>query len=90
LRFSLQLRSTDKRDQKIRLDLIVHYQKANGKLAPKTFLWKEFILPAAAVHSAERCQSFRPITTRVYHRGLHRLELRANGVALAVADFHLV
>jgi 3-methyladenine DNA glycosylase AlkC len=90
LRFSLQMRSTAKRDQKIRIDLIVHYQKANGKLAPKTYLWKEFILSADAVHRAERTQSFRAITTRVYHRGLHRLEVRANGVALAIADFHLI
>lgn len=90
LRFSLQMRSIAKRDQKIRIDLIVHYQKENGKLAPKTYLWKEFILPAAAVHRAERTQSFRAITTRVYHRGLHRLEVRANGVALAIADFHLI
>ena len=89
-RFVLRMRSTAGRDQKIRLDLVVHYQKANGKLAPKTFLWKEFILRASEVHRAERCQSFRPITTRVYHRGLHRLEVRANGVALAVADFHLI
>lgn len=89
LRFELSMKSTASVEQKIRLDLIIHYQKANGSLAPKTYLWKEIMLPATAEHRAERRQSFRPISTRVYHRGLHRLEIRANGALLDACDFHL-
>lgn len=90
LRFELAMKSTSAESQKIRLDVIIHYQKANGTLAPKTYLWKEIILPGYAEHRAERKQSFRPISTRVYHRGRHRLEVRANGACLGEHEFELV
>ena len=32
----------------------------------------------------------RPITTRVYYAGMHRIEVMVNGKALKGADFELV
>ncbi len=89
LQFSLSMKSASKRAQKIRLDIVIHYQKANGTLSPKTYLWKEITLPAMASHHAERRQSFRYITTRVYHAGRHVLEIKANGKSIAQMDFLL-
>lgn len=82
--------STAEVEQRLRLDLVVHYQKANGKLSPKVFLWKEMRLAPGESHVAEKSISFRPITTRTYHLGRHRVECKANGVTLAGEDFELV
>lgn len=90
LEFTLNLRSSSKTQQQLRLDIVLHYQKANGRLAPKVFRWKDLKLAAGESHDATRRQSFRPITTRVYHPGQHRLEIKANGQIIAAADFVLV
>lgn len=89
LGFELHLRSTSSLPQRIRLDIVLHYQKANGRLTPKVFRWKDLHLAAGESHTATRRQSFRPITTRVYHPGQHRLEIKANGQIIANADFVL-
>ena len=44
--------------------------------------------PGESVTIAKR-HAFRPITTRVYHPGGHRLEIMVNGVVQAGADFNL-
>ncbi len=89
VQFSLSVKSVSRKDQKIRLDIVIHYQKANGSLSPKTYLWKEITLPAMSLHQAERRQSFRFITTRVFHAGKHVLEIKANGKSIAMIDFLL-
>ena len=89
LEFTLHLRSSAKTTQRIRFDIVLYYQKANGRLAPKVFRWKDLNLAAGECHDATRRQSFRPITTRVYHPGQHRLEIKANGQIIAAADFVL-
>lgn len=90
LAFTLDLRALELSPQRLRLDIVMHYQKANGRLAPKVFRWKDITLAPGENHSATRKQSFRPITTRVYHLGLHRVEIKANGSVIAGADFTLV
>jgi 3-methyladenine DNA glycosylase AlkC len=90
LEISLDLSSASSSDQSLRLDLIVHYQKAAGTMRPKVFRWKDFTLAALARHQARKKISFRPITTRTYHAGPHRIELQVNGKVCAAADFSLV
>ena len=89
LEFSLMMQSSAASPQRLRLDIVLHYQKANGTLAPKVFRWKDMTLAAGEMHQATRRQSFRPITTRVYHPGGHRVEIKANGQTIAGADFTL-
>jgi len=90
LAFTLDLRALELLPQRLRLDIVMHYQKANGRLAPKVFRWKDITLAPGESHRATRKQSFRPITTRVYHLGLHRVEIKANGSVITGADFTLV
>jgi len=89
LPFSLHLQSNAKAPQSLRLDYVLHHQKANGRLTPKVFRWKDLTLPAGSEILLEKTHSFRPITTRVYHPGLHRLEIKINGAIVAAADFTL-
>lgn len=90
LEFSLRLQSSASSPQRLRLDIVLHYQKANGRLAPKVFRWKDLTLAAGELHQATRRQSFRPITIRVYHPGKHRVEIKANGQIITSADFRIV
>ena len=90
LEFDFHMRSDADSEQKLRLDLVLHYQKANGTLAPKVYRWKDLSLKPGELHEATRRHSFRPITTRVYHPGLHRVEIKVNGQVIASADFHLL
>ena len=89
LPFSLHLHSSAKTPQTLRLDYVLHHQKANGRLTPKVFRWKDLMLAPGEVLRLEKAHSFRPITTRVYYPGLHRLEIKINGSIVAAADFTL-
>lgn len=90
LAFDFRMQSAAAVEQKLRLDLVLHYQKAKGTLAPKVYRWKDLTLAEGEVHEARRRHSFRPITTRVYHPGRHSLEIKANGQVIAAADFQLL
>jgi 3-methyladenine DNA glycosylase AlkC len=83
-------KSQAKVEQRLRLDLVIHYQKANGTMNPKVFLWKQINLAPGELHEAEKIIRFRPITTRTYRAGRHRVECKVNGVFVAGEDFELV
>ena len=89
LTFSLHLQSNARTPQALRLDYVLHHQKANGRLTPKVFRWKDLTLAPGEGLRLEKTHSFRPITTRVYHQGRHRLEIKINGAIMAAADFTL-
>ena len=75
--------------QDLLIDYVVHHRKADGRLTPKVFKWKTLrVDPRESVHLRRR-HPMRPITTRVYYPGQHRLEIQINGATCADADFHL-
>ena len=89
LEFAAELRAGDGAAQRLALDYVVHHRKANGGLSPKVFKWRVLELaPGATVRLARR-HPMRPITTRVYRDGPHRLEIQANGALLGGGEFVL-
>ena len=89
LEFELTLASTASGPQGLILDYVVHHQKANGTTSPKVFKWKKLTLAAGDAHGAVRKHAIRPISTRRYYGGRHRVEVMANGSTLAGGDFEL-
>lgn len=77
------------RPQRLMVDYAIHHRKANGTLAAKVFKWKQVEIAAGATLSLAREHAFRPITTRRYYAGLHRIDVLVNGDLAATADFHL-
>ncbi|MCF3638900.1 DNA alkylation repair protein, partial [Rhizobium sp. TRM95111] len=71
------------------IDYAIHHQKANGTLVPKVFKWKQLELPAGASLAIARDHAIRPITTRRYYPGAHRVDILVNGTVAATADFLL-
>lgn len=89
LEFRLDLISDARVSQSLRMDYVIHHQKASGRTSPKVFCWKDTTLDASEECQFVRRHSFRPITTRVYYPGIHRLEIKANGEVIASRDFYL-
>lgn len=79
LDFSICLRSTSSKMQKIIIDYVIHFRKANGSLSPKVFKWKQLSLRAGEQLNFARTHAIRPITTRKYYKGGHMISMRING-----------
>lgn len=90
LNFVFGLHNTSKKTCKIRLEYGLYYMKANGSLSRKVFMISEKEYAPLSITRISRNQSFRLITTRKFHKGLHQVSLILNGVELEKYDFELV
>jgi len=86
---SFVLRSTAKAPQELLVDLVVHFVKANGKSAPKTFKLERLSLPARGETALASSISLAVHTTRKPQPGTHRVEVAVNGYALPAGAFEV-
>lgn len=84
------LHSDSEEPQQLVVDYVVHFVKANGRTAPKVFKLKNVTLAAGEAISLHKKQTIKPITTRTYYEGTHRVEIQVNGKIVAGGDFTLV
>lgn len=77
------------RAQKLMVDLVVGYVKANGSLSPKVFKFKDFELAAGATLRCTKRLDMTPRSIRTLHPGTHTVTIRVNGADLADATFDL-
>ena len=89
LDFKIRLRNGGDIEQSLMIDYAVHHVKADGSLAPKVFKWKTVTLAAGEDHVAQRRHPMRPITTRRYYPGEHRIAILINGAETASDVFVL-
>lgn len=89
LLFGLTMRNSDGAQQQVMIDYAVHHRKANGSTSPKVFKWTATTLEPGSVLKIERRHPIRPITTRRYYPGTHRVVVLVNGKPMASADFEL-
>ena len=71
------------------VDYVIYHQKANGTLSPKVLKWKTQTLRSGETFVWKKFHAIKPITTRKYYSGEHRLEVLVNGVSIASAPFVL-
>jgi 3-methyladenine DNA glycosylase AlkC len=83
------LRSRGKAGQALVVDYAVHHVKANGRSSPKVFKGWTLELAAGQTRSLVKRHAIKPITTRRYFSGMHRVQLLVNGRAVAEAAFEL-
>lgn len=76
--------------ERVVIDYAIDYRLASGKLSRKVYKLKTLDLETEQRLELRKSHSFRPITTRRYHPGRHRLEIVVNGVAQCGLDFELV
>jgi beta-lactam-binding protein with PASTA domain len=87
--FSFDVSNGSKQQKMIRLEYGMYYNRANGTLSKKVFKISEREYKAGETNSVTRKQSFKPITTRKYYPGLHRVSVIVNGDEMMDAEFSL-
>ncbi|MFN6994749.1 MAG: DNA alkylation repair protein [Aquincola tertiaricarbonis] len=85
----VSLQSTARRPQALEIDYAVHHVKARGDATAKVFKGWKLVLAAGESRLLRKRHALRPITTRRYHAGWHRVEVLVNGEAVAEAGFEL-
>ena len=90
LRFSFSLVSRAEDPLHAVIDYVIHHRRANDTLTPKVFKLSARTLAPGETISISRTHPIRPITTRRYYTGEHRLEIQVNGRILAAAPFQLL
>ncbi|EJJ26063.1 DNA alkylation repair protein [Rhizobium sp. CF142] len=89
LDFEIRLRNAGDIAQSLMIDYAIHHVKADGSLSPKVFKWKTVTLEAGEDHIVQRRHAMRPITTRRYYPGEHRIVILINGTETASGNFVL-
>ncbi|TPP11775.1 DNA alkylation repair protein [Rhizobium glycinendophyticum] len=89
LGFRIELENTGASMRTVLLDYAIHHQKKDGSLTPKVFKGNTLTLAPGQTATIDKRHALRPITTRVYHSGRHRLEILLNGMSVATSDFQL-
>ena len=87
--FSAEIENLANKRQNLVIDYIIHHQKKSGARTPKVFKWKALTLAPKEKRTLERRHALKPITTRVYYPGRHRVEITVNGQVMAGAEFDL-
>ena len=76
-------------EQKLVVDYIVHFVKANGKTSAKVFKLKTAVIPPHQSLTIHKKHHIKPITTRRYYSGVHRVEVQVNGKIVGGSAFEL-
>ncbi|TYA71551.1 DNA alkylation repair protein [Seonamhaeicola marinus] len=90
LEFEFIVKNLSKSSSKIRLEYTIYYQKANGSLTPKVFKISEKEYAGNSSTTIHKKQSFKLITTRKFHLGLHKVAIVVNGNEFKTLDFNLI
>ena len=76
--------------QRLVVDYAIYHMKANGKQAAKVFKWRNIELAAGEQLTLQKKHVFKPITTRRYYAGDHRVVILINGVSYGEKIFQLI
>jgi 3-methyladenine DNA glycosylase AlkC len=87
--FSFSIKNKSSKKIKYLIDFVIYYKKSNGDLSPKVFKLKSGYIEGHETLNMTKKVSFRPITTRTYHLGEHRLALKVNGTEKLAVSFVL-
>ena len=90
LSFSAKLRSDSAKPQPLIIDYLLHFKKANGKLAAKVFKGSKLTLAAGERYTFRKNHTIKPITTRRYYSGEQGLSVRINGHDFGYVSFELL
>lgn len=90
LEFRFNLLNNNKEKTKIRLEYGIYYQKANGTLTKKVHKISETEYAGNSTKQITRKHSFKVVTTRKFHLGLHQVAVIINGHEFEKHNFDLI
>jgi 3-methyladenine DNA glycosylase AlkC len=88
--FSFTVLNDQSQPQLVRLEYAVYYRKQNGLFGKKVFKISERVYQPNERVAISRNQRFKPITTRTFYVGQHRLSIILNGQEKAIQTFELI
>lgn len=89
LDFEIEITNKGKEAAQVVVDYAVHFMKANGQQAPKVFKLKNLELNGGASQVITKTHGIKPISTRKYYGGEHKVTVQVNGEVLGEVDFEL-
>ena len=89
LEFQFTLQSTDAKAMMVRLEYAIYYLRANGTHSKKVFKISEKEIEGKSSNPIKRKQSFKPITTRTFYEGEHKVSVILNGKEFELLSFKL-
>jgi 3-methyladenine DNA glycosylase AlkC len=87
---SFTVHSQAARAQKLVVDYRLHLVRASGKRSVKVFKLREFEIEVGESRTVQKKHSFKPVTTRRYYPGSHRIEIQVNGRLHGGVDFEIL
>ena len=87
--FAFSITNQNPASHTVRLEYGIYYKKSKGHLARKVFKISEKVYEPNVTVNINRKQSFRLITTRVFHVGEHQVSIIVNGEEKGLLDFVL-
>jgi 3-methyladenine DNA glycosylase AlkC len=88
LEFEIAFNSTSKKSQKLIVDYVIDFVKANGKHSPKVFKLKTLEIAPGEKIVLSKKHSLKKITTMTFFNGEHFLSIQINGKILKKASWH--
>lgn len=89
LSFALAIRNDSRKAATLSVDYAIHWRNARGGNTPKVFkLAKPKLKPGESI-TLEKRHALKPISTRRYYAGAHRVEVLVNGRSVAGETFSL-
>ncbi|MGJ8586015.1 MAG: DNA alkylation repair protein [Marinosulfonomonas sp.] len=73
--------------QKMLIDYVMHFMRANGRLSAKVFKWTELTLDPGETRVLTKTHPYRKVTTRKDYPGMQKVTVQINGVDLGGPDF---
>jgi 3-methyladenine DNA glycosylase AlkC len=89
LKLHFVIHNTSRSKAKYIVDYVVYFMKSNGTQSPKVFKLKTGEISGGHKISIEKQIVFKPITTRKYYSGEHKIALKLNGIELKSKKFLL-
>jgi 3-methyladenine DNA glycosylase AlkC len=89
LNFEFELISQKKKEQKLVVDYLLHYQRPQGKKSVKVFKLKDLVLKPGRTEQLKSSQLIKDFTTRKHYAGKHLLQIQVNGQIIDERSFHL-
>lgn len=80
---------TSKKTMLVRVEYAIDYVKSKGNKTKKVFMLSSFTINKNQVRTFSKTQSFKDLTTRKHHKGIHTLSIIVNGSVKASLDFEI-
>ena len=89
LAFEIECVSESKMHQQLVVDYSIEFVKSNGKTSEKVFKFKTLSLAPRERVALRKVHAIKPLTTRRYYSGDHKVNILVNGQRRIPLNFHL-